>query len=169
MSLLGVGTTTQAAPSMKSSNVTSTQAGTTGDSYAGTRLADFRSAKRLINVRSLPSKCGKTPIATAEGKGKMTLRIDDTRSAGSVLSRNIEASNGVISAGVGWDVSKSHSITVSGSKEVPRGKYGTLQAYVKYSGKKFDVQQMIGVDWWTFQTGMTAYKPIGVCFKYSER
>ncbi|MFH8698531.1 hypothetical protein [Streptomyces chartreusis] len=88
-----------------------------------------------------------------------------------MLSKHIDASKGVISAGVGWDVSKSRSITVSGSKEVPRGKHGTLTAFVKYSGKKFDVQAMLVPrgDKWISQRNKTAYKPIGVCFKYSER
>lgn len=157
VSLLGMGTSAQATPSAKSSEVAS-----------GNRAII---AKRLIHVRSIGTKCGKTPIAMASGRGKMTLRIDDTRSTGTVLSKHIDASKGVISAGVGWDVSKSRSITVSGSKEVPRGKHGTLTAFVKYSGKKFDVQAMLVPqgDKWIAQRNKTAYKPIGVCFKYSER
>ncbi|NUS75416.1 MAG: hypothetical protein HOV70_04350 [Streptomyces sp.] len=128
-------------------------------------------AKKLVNVRSLGTKCGKTAIAMASGEGKMTLRIDETQTKGTVLSKHIEASKGVISAGVGWDVTKSRSITVSGSKEVPSGKYGTLTAYVKYSGKKFDVQARLVPEGneWILQRDKTAYKPIGVCFKYSQR
>ena len=44
-------------------------------------------------------------------------------------------------------------------------------AFVKYSGKKFDVQAMLVPqgDKWISQRNKTAYKPIGVCFKYSER
>jgi hypothetical protein len=158
MSLLGMAASAQAAPSNKSSNVATAQE----------RSAV---AKKLVNVRSLGTKCGKTPIAMASGPGKMTLRIDETRSKGTVLSKHIDASKGVISAGVGWDVTKSRSITVSGSKDVPRGKYGTLKAYVKYSGKKFDVQAWLipSDNKWIAQKNKTAYKPIGVCFKYSER
>ncbi|TQJ87786.1 hypothetical protein [Streptomyces sp. SLBN-31] len=157
MSLLCVGASAQAAPTPK------------GSDGASMHAAPIE-AKRLIHVRSIGTKCGKTPIAMASGRGKMTLRIDETRSTGTVLSKHIDASKGVISAGVGWDVTKSHSITVSGSKEVPRGKYGTLKAYVKYSGKKFDVQAMLIPEGykWTLQKNKTAYKPIGVCFAYSE-
>ncbi|WP_406203544.1 MULTISPECIES: hypothetical protein [unclassified Streptomyces] len=170
VSLLGTGVAAQAAPGPNNSDVAGTQATGARTGYAGEKLAGTRAAKRLINVRSIGSKCGKTAIATAEGKGKMTLRIDDTRSAGTVLSKDITASAGSISVGVGWDVSKTRSITVSGSKEVPRGKYGTLKAYVKYSGKKFDVQEMYWANsWQTIRWNKTAYKPIGVCFKYSER
>ncbi|WP_327230214.1 hypothetical protein [Streptomyces murinus] len=126
-------------------------------------------AERLINVRSLGTSCGKTPIAEASGRGKMTLRIDQTESVSTSLSANINVTKGVVSAGVGWDVTKSRSITVSGSKEVPSGKYGTLKAYAKYSGKKFDAQGTNGGSWMTVGHNQTAYKPIGVCFKYSQR
>ena len=42
---------------------------------------------------------------------------------------------------------------------------------MKYSGKKFDVQAMLVPqgDKWIVQRNKTAYTPIGVCFKYSER
>ncbi|WP_159053123.1 hypothetical protein [Streptomyces regalis] len=163
LSLLGIGASAQATPSTTNSDVASTETPRIGGGggYMG---------KRLTNVRSIGTKCGKTPIAMTSGEGKMTLRIDDTRSTGTVLSKHIEASKGIISAGVGWDVTKSRSITVSGSKEVPSGKHGTLTAYVKYSGKKFDVQGLLAVGgWYTFQKNKTAYKPIGVCFKYSQR
>ncbi|MGW6471085.1 hypothetical protein [Streptomyces sp. M7] len=162
--LLGAGTGAQAAPSPEH---TSAAQATQVQNRAH---RDF-TVTRLIHVRSIGTKCGKKPIAMASGRGKMTLRIDETRSSGTVLSKHIDASNKVISAGVGWDVSKSRSITVSGSKEVPRGKYGTLSAYVKYSGKKFDVEALLmpqGVTW-IAQKNKTAYKPIGVCFKYSQR
>lgn len=144
VSLLGTGVAAQAAPGPNNSDVAGTQATGARTGYAGEKLAGTRAAKRLINVRSIGSKCGKTAIATAEGKGKMTLRIDDTRSAGTVLSKDITASAGSISVGVGWDVSKTRSITVSGSKEVPRGKYGTLKAYVKYSGKSSTCRKCTG-------------------------
>ncbi|MFG2030533.1 hypothetical protein [Streptomyces sp. NPDC048825] len=159
MTLIAVGASAEAAPSTKNTNVASAEATTS-------------SLKRMINIRSTGTKCGKTVIAEASGRGRMTLRIDETRSTGSVLSKNIELSKGAISAGVGWDVTKSRSITVSGSKEVPPGKYGTLKAYVKYTGKKFDVEEFrhgIPDDWVTIRKNKTAYRPIGVCFKYSER
>ncbi|MEU2781142.1 hypothetical protein [Streptomyces sp. NPDC007110] len=162
--LLGAGTGAQAAPSTQHTKVAQA-------AHMQNTAHRDSTATRLIHVRSIGTKCGKTPIAMASGRGKMTLRIDETRSTGSVLSKHIDATSKVISAGVGWDVSKSRSITVSGSKEVPRSKYGTLTAYVKYSGKKFDVEAILlpqGVTW-IAQKNKTAYKPIGVCFKYSQR
>ncbi|MFI6402971.1 hypothetical protein [Streptomyces sp. NPDC050548] len=150
--LLGVTASAQAAPGAEHANV-----------------APVGPFKRLINVHSIGTACGKQVIASASGRGRMTLRIDDTRSVGTVLSKHIEASKGVISAGVGWDVTKSHSITVSGAKEVPSGKYGTLDAYTKYAVKKFDVQEYLDGYTFTIQKGKKAYKPIGVCFKYTQR
>ncbi|GAA1010779.1 MULTISPECIES: hypothetical protein [Streptomyces] len=161
-SLLAVSASAQAAPSTESSSATSVEA---------QRLGGGWKAKRATNIRSIGTKCGKKVIAEVSGRGKMTLRIDETRSVGTTLSKNISLSKSAISAAVGWDVTKSRSITVSGSKEVPSGKYGTLKAYVKYSGKKFDVEGVPALSnkWVTFQKNKTAHRPIGVCFKYSQR
>ncbi|MFF0202743.1 hypothetical protein [Streptomyces sp. NPDC005017] len=122
--------------------------------------------RKLVNVKSAGTKCGKTAIAAASGRGRMTLRIDETRTASSTYSKHIDATYKIISAGVGWDVTKSRSITVSGSKEVPNGKYGTLTAYTKYSGKKFDVQDTTTQE--IIQKNKRAWRPIGVCFKYKQ-
>jgi hypothetical protein len=124
---------------------------------------------RVVNVRTISGKCGTAVLAEASGRGHMTLRIDETESVSTTLSTSISASKGAISAAVGWDVTKSRSITVSGSREVPRGEYGVLRAYTRYSGKKFDVQQAPQLGNEILQRGKTAYKPIGVCFKYSTR
>lgn len=125
--------------------------------------------KRLSHVHVIGSKCGKHVIASADGPGGTTLRIDQTHSAGTVLSKNISASKGVISAGVGWDVTKSKSITVSGAREVPKGKHGTLDAYTKYQVKRFNVQVLMVDTFVTIQKNKTASEPIGVCFKYHQR
>ncbi|MDV7222164.1 hypothetical protein [Streptomyces prunicolor] len=158
MGLLGMTASAQAASGAEHTNIASVKSAKIGGGW-----------KRLTNVHSIGTSCGKQVIASASGRGKMTLRIDDTRSVGSVLSKSIEASKGVISAGVGWDVTKSHSITVSGAKDVPSGKYGTLNAYTKYAGKKFDVQVNDQNSWVTIQKVKKAYKPIGVCFKYTQK
>ncbi|KUJ64038.1 hypothetical protein ACZ90_63000 [Streptomyces albus subsp. albus] len=103
----------------------------------------------------------------------MTLRIDKTSSQSTTKSKNIQATYKAISYGVGWDVTKTLTITVSGSKDVPRGEYGTLTAYTKYSGKKFDVYRPYStngtdIKWRKVQSGKKAYKPIGACFKYTK-
>lgn len=160
LGLMGVNATVHAAPREAAATTADAQVSKIGGGWL---------AERLINVRSIGTSCGKTPLAEASGRGAMMLRIDQTEAVSTTLSKHIDATKGAISVGVGWDVTKSRSITVSGSKEVPRGKYGTLKAYAKYSGKKFDVQGTTGGSWITFHTGKKAYKPIGVCFKYSQR
>ncbi len=160
MGLLGMTASAQAASGAEHTNIASVKSAKTVGPIE---------YKRLINVHSIGTSCGKPVIASASGRGKMTLRIDDTRSVGTVLSKHIDASKGVISAGVGWDVTKSHSITVSGAKEVPSGKYGTLNAHTKYAVKKFDVQLYIDGKTRTIQKGKKAYKPIGVCFTYTQK
>lgn len=158
--LVGVATPSQAQPSKSSDGA--------GAVAAQDDPADM--ANRVKHVKSAGTKCGKKPIAMASGRGKMTLRIDETRSVSTTKSKNIEATYKAITYAVGWDITKSHSITVSGLKEVPRGKYGTLKAYTKYSGKKFDVYAPTGnLDWVRIQKGKKAWKPIGTCFKYVQR
>ncbi|WP_330304219.1 MULTISPECIES: hypothetical protein [unclassified Streptomyces] len=146
----------------------------TATAAVGTRAAggDWEDQlNKVVHVRSAGSKCGKKAIAEASGDGHMTLRIDETKSVSTTLSKNISATYKAITVAVGWDVTKSRSITVSGSKEVPRGKHGVLKAYTRYSGKKFDVQRpaAAGIPAKTLQKNKVAYKPIGVCFKYQQK
>ncbi|MET9967846.1 hypothetical protein ABZZ80_18435 [Streptomyces sp. NPDC006356] len=146
----------------------------TNESIAAGRTADVSTRswnmpwkRKLVHVKSLGTKCGKKVIADASGPGKMTLRIDETKTVSTTTSKNINATAKIISGGVGWDVTEARSITVSGSKEVPRGKYGTLTAYTKYTGKRFDVLDTVTAK--IIQTKKEAWKPIGVCFKYKQR
>lgn len=129
---------------------------------------------RVVHVRSLGSSCGKKVIAEASGGGGTTLRIDQTKTVGTSLSKNISATYKAITYSVGWDVSKSRSITVSGARPVPKGKHGVLKAYVRYSGKKFDVQSPDlsfagGPRPMIIQKNKKAYRPIGACFKFSAK
>ncbi|MEU1551220.1 hypothetical protein ABZ517_00655 [Streptomyces scabiei] len=120
-----------------------------------------------VNVRSAGTKCGKKPLAKASGSGGIRLTISETKSVSTTISANVGLTYKAISAGVGWDVQKSRSITVSGSRKVSKGKHGTLTAYAKYSGKKFNVfdnmQQKVVLK------NKKAWKPIGVCFKFKEK
>ncbi|MGX1560690.1 hypothetical protein [Streptomyces sp. NPDC055506] len=129
--------------------------------------APFYPYGKLVHVKSLGTKCGKKPLAKASGPGGTRIGISETKSVSTTLSKNIGVTTDVISAGVGWDVQKSRSITVSGSREVSRGKHGTLTAYAKYSGKKFDIYDKVRFK--IVEKNKTAWKPIGVCFTYSEK
>ncbi|MFC8126406.1 hypothetical protein [Streptomyces sp. NPDC057302] len=160
--LIGAATPSQAQASKPSKNADTITTKDYADRY-----------NRIKHVKSAGTKCGKKPLAMASGKGKMILRIDETRTRSTTKSKSIQATYKAISVAVGWDVTKSRTITVSGSKEVPRGKYGTLKAYTKYAGKKFDVYTPS----WNngnptlvrLQKGKKAWKPVGACFKYKQR
>ncbi|MFE0136655.1 hypothetical protein ACFWY6_34595 [Streptomyces sp. NPDC059037] len=124
---------------------------------------------RPKHVKSIGGKCGKKVIAEASGRGPMTLRIDETRSLSSTFSKSLSINYKALTAAVGWDVTKSRSITVSGSKEVPRGKYGVLKAYTRYSGKMFDVYNVYNpYKHKLVAKNKKAYKPIGVCYKFTK-
>ncbi|MEU1516915.1 hypothetical protein ABZ490_33025 [Streptomyces sp. NPDC005811] len=150
-------------------------AGSTAEAQSAERSTDIRAVTaaaayplgKLVNVRSAGTKCGTSPIAKASGSGGIRLTISETKSVSTTLSADIGVSYKVISAGVGWNVQKSRSITISGSREVSRGKHGTLTAYAKYSGKKFDIFDNLTQK--IVERNKTAYKPIGVCFTYKER
>ncbi|MER7896528.1 hypothetical protein ABTX62_10470 [Streptomyces sp. NPDC096046] len=155
--LAGTATTAQAQPVSLTAETRTVKA-------AG---APFYPYGKLVHVKSIGTKCGKKPLAKASGPGGTRLGISETKSVSTTLSKNIGVTYTAISAGVGWDVQKSRSITVSGSREVSRGKHGTLTAYAKYSGKKFDVYDKIRFK--IVEKNKTAYKPIGVCFTYTEK
>ena len=154
--LVGAGTTAQAQPPSPTTDLHAVRAGAT-----------FYALGELVHVRSAGTKCGKTPLAKASGPGGVRLTIAEERSVSTTFSKNIGVTYKAISAGVGWDVQKSRSITVSGSREVSRGKHGYLTAYAKYSGKKFDVFDNLSQK--IVERDKKAYKPIGVCFTYTER
>jgi hypothetical protein len=119
------------------------------------------------HVRSAPGKCGKTVLAEASGPGGTTLRIDQTKSVSTSYSKTFTIEYNALSAAVGWDITKSASITVSGAWTVPKGKHGVLKAYTKYSAKKFDVWDSQVRIW--DKKGVIAYKPIGVCYTHTAR
>ncbi|EOH95913.1 hypothetical protein UAY_03339 [Enterococcus moraviensis ATCC BAA-383] len=102
------------------------------------------------------------------------LTITQTKSISTSLSGSFGASNKVISASVGWNVTGSTSIAISGSYKVPskignkKVKNCKLTAHTVYKTKKFDVHKM---PWnstkWSKQGTGTVKKAYGVSFKKS--
>ena len=135
-------------------------------SAQSTGKATYYAFGKPKHVKSIPSICGKTVIAEASGRGPITLRIDETHSQSTTYSKNFSVNYESLTAAVGWDVTKSRSITVSGAKDVARGKYGVLKAYTRYSGKQFDVYRTI-IPVERIAKDVKAYKPIGVCYAYT--
>ena len=146
----------------------STAAGHVAASAQTANKAKFYAFGRPKHVKSVPEICGKTVIAEASGRGPLTLRIDETSSQSTTYSRSFSVNYESLTAAVGWDITKSRSITISGAKDVARGKYGVLKAYTRYSGKQFDVYRTV-IPFERIAKGVKAYKPIGVCYAYTAR
>ncbi|KUM97536.1 hypothetical protein AQI88_06265 [Streptomyces cellostaticus] len=62
-------------------------------------------------------------------------------------------SKGMLSLAVGFDVTKSYKVTNETRFEVPKHKFGTVEAYTLY--RHYRVQ----IGWW-----IDVFKPVGVCF-----
>ncbi len=64
---------------------------------------------------------------------------------------------------MGWDVTKSYAVSNQTRYEVPKGKFGTVQAYPLYNLYEGWVYEGVSGKIPTYKRAW-AYKPIGVCF-----
>lgn len=124
------------------------------------------------NVRKGSDYIGNYRLASADGPPRVTLSISETKSVSTTVSGTFGASNSTISAAVGWSVTGSSSVTVSGSYKVPTkigNKYvkrGYLDAYPKFKTKLYDVYYGIQGTSSEVKKGTgTTRKAIGVSFK----
>ncbi|MBM4796416.1 hypothetical protein HXP44_31380 [Streptomyces sioyaensis] len=121
----------------------------------------------LKHVKRAGEVCGTDVIDKETGRGKTTLVMNVKKGVASQVSAQMEISKGAISAGVGYDVTKSIEVAKETRFEVPKGKFGTIEAYVQYALYRGDIytNNGMGVDP-KFPTGKmaTVMKPIGVCF-----
>ena len=103
----------------------------------------------IKNVRSGSDYYGTTVLAKAEGEPGITVSISQTKTVSTTLSATFGMEKSAISAKVGWNVSGSKSITISGSYTVPYTyngksvKSATLCAKAIYKVKYFDVYRGI--------------------------
>lgn len=117
-----------------------------------------------------------TKIITTEEKGELlrssnyvypggTMTVTDSRSA--TFSTTIGLSAAVVSAEIGFDVTKSYSVSDSQNIVVPYGKTYNVKAYVNNQKKSFEIWEddVILDDY--LGTGKTT-KPIGVIFVIYE-
>ncbi|MFI1939636.1 hypothetical protein ACH44C_21075 [Streptomyces purpureus] len=65
-----------------------------------------------------------------------------------------------ISLGMGWDVQKTYTVSNQTRYEVPKGKFGVIEAYPLYNLYKGTAYDATGSPYGT----VYAYKPVGVCF-----
>ncbi|MEV7029321.1 hypothetical protein AB0N99_03725 [Streptomyces sp. NPDC093272] len=109
---------------------------------------------------------GKKSIAVVQGRGPMTLTLTAMETVSNTKSATITITAEAVSGAVGFDVTKSRTKSMAGSWNVPRGKFGTLNAYPLYREYSFNVYSKI--------TGKvvgkgTARKAVGYRYEHSAR
>lgn len=127
---------------------------------------------RVTNVNNSSDWTGSTKIATANGNSGITLSLSQSKSISCTYSTSISVNAKTITAGVGFSVTGSETINISGSYKVPstyNGKKvikGYLEAYPIYNKKTFTIQSKpaIGGSWSNVGSG-SASRPYGVSFK----
>jgi hypothetical protein len=87
-------------------------------------------------------------VTMVKGNGPTTIGIDITRTVRNSFSSTVSVSAEVVSAGVGFNVERSESVTYRSSTSVPSGACWTLQAYNVFYEYGFEVWQepFIGSD-----------------------
>ena len=111
---------------------------------------------------------GETNVFRTQAKGSpgpMTLTLSSTLTVSNSFTANVGVKAGVVSAGVGFNVTWSASQTYSASTYVPSGACRIIKAYDTYKNYRFEVwdQNFIGDP---FKVGSgTAKKFIGVWYQ----
>ncbi|MFJ9868517.1 hypothetical protein [Streptomyces sp. NPDC101165] len=109
---------------------------------------------------------GKNSIAVVQGRGPMTLTLTAIETVSNTRSTSITVTAEAVSGAVGFDVTRSRTKSMAGSWDVPRGKFGTLNAYPLYKEYSFNVYSKI--------TGKSvgkgiARKAVGYRYEHSAR
>lgn len=130
---------------------------------------------RVTNVKNGSDYTGTSKIATVSGTPGMTISISKTKTVGRTYSVTVgTVSESQINAAVGYSVSGSDSISISGSYKVPKKyngrkvKSASLNAYVIYKTKNFTVQRrkvqnVLQFPWTDYGSGYSR-KPYGISF-----
>lgn len=122
----------------------------------------------LTDVQNIGGYCGLNKLGTTYGVGPMTLSLTISKGVNATYSDNAGVSASVISAGVGYSVTSTYTVSSTGTVYVPSGKEYELVAYPTYSQKSYQVwyNPIIGS---AHEVGTgTAAKPTGVCFVWYQ-
>lgn len=106
----------------------------------------------------LGESCGTEVISKTSGQGKTTLVLSVSKERAVMLSGDAGISKGLISASVGFSVTKSYKVTDETRYEVPRGKHGNIEAYTLFEHYR------VKIPYHGFDRPVDVFKPIGVCF-----
>lgn len=87
-------------------------------------------------------------VTMVQGNGPTTIGIDLTRTVKNSFSASVNVSAEVVSAGVGFNVERTESVTYRSSTSVPNGACWTLRAYNVFYEYGFEVweEPFIGAD-----------------------
>jgi hypothetical protein len=95
----------------------------------------LKNVQYLGNTFYFPSQ----RLGSSEGWGPITLSVQVQTSVSATFSSNVSVSADVVSAGVGYSVTASYSVSSSGTWTVPDGNYGRLEAYALYDKHSWEV------------------------------
>lgn len=131
---------------------------------------------RATNVKKAPDYIGKTVKAKTSGDPGTKISISEQKTIGCTFSASIGITSKHVTAAVGFNVTGSRSLSISGSYKVPKkkkvnNKYkfvkkGYLEARTLYAVKKFDTERkkvvngVPGGAWQKYGSG-TAKEPYG--------
>ncbi|MBH1938950.1 hypothetical protein I5Q34_32615 [Streptomyces sp. AV19] len=106
-------------------------------------------------VTDMGESCGTNVIQKTSGSGKTTLVMTVSKEVAVQKSASGGVDWGIVSAQVGFSVTRTYKVENQTRFEVPRGKYGTIEAYPLYHHYRVNLP-IAGY--------AEIYKPIGVCF-----
>lgn len=112
------------------------------------------------NKKYVGQLCGTSRIQQTSGAGKTTLVMRVEKSVAVTVKTDAKIEMKFVTLGMGWDVTRSYTVANETRYEVPKGKFGTIEAYPLYD-------QYTGVATNRFGAPMglvSVSKPIGVCF-----
>ncbi|WP_433173186.1 hypothetical protein [Actinoallomurus sp. CA-150999] len=162
--ILATGSTAVAQPVSTAGTPVAASAG--GPAYTPANAGRPIHVLKYKHIKTLGKQCGKKVIAEARGRGPITLTLMQSRTVSNTYSSTFGVDVDGLSAAVGFDVTKSRTITVSGSYVVPRHKYGTLKAHPLYKRKSFKIYNKITGAYYGHGT---AYQVVGDCFTHTAK
>ncbi|GGV53583.1 hypothetical protein [Streptomyces spectabilis] len=113
---------------------------------------------KIKNKRYQGQNCGTRLLQQTSGRGKTTLVLTVSKSVATERKSEAKISAGTLSAAMGFSVSKSYTVENQTRYEVPKGRFGTIQAYPLYD--HYTYQAVLG----KIKRSGYVLKPVGVCF-----
>lgn len=117
-----------------------------------------KSAIKVKNKRYQGQNCGTRLLQQTSGQGKTTLVLTVSKSVATIKQSEAKIDAGTLSAAMGFSVSKSYTVENQTRYEVPKGRFGTIQAYPLYD--HYTYQAVLG----KLKRSGYVLKPVGVCF-----